>query len=165
MTDMTDRRDIYKILDRIPLGEGGFARVWRAEHRQTSEVVALKQPRREPAARDRLRREIQVQTALAHPNVMPIVDHDPDGYGWFAMPVGTGNLYKLRPTVSGDELVDLLRGIIDGLAVAHQARYVHRDITPPNLIALPDPTTPEADGGWWRTGVWCAVLQARQLDR
>jgi serine/threonine-protein kinase len=152
---MTDRRDTYRILDRAPLGEGGFARVCRAQHRGTGEIVALKEPHRRPEARDRLRREIQVQTALAHPNVMPIVDHDPDGDTWFAMPVGTGNLYKLRPTVDEDELVDLLRGVAAGLAVAHQAGYVHRDITPPNLIALLDPNTPR--GRRWVVADWGLV--------
>lgn len=98
--DMTDRRVVYRILGPAPLGEGGFARVHRAQDRQTGDVVALKVPRREPAARDRLRREIQVQTAFVHPNVMPVVEHDSDTYRWFTMPLGIGNLYSLRPSWS-----------------------------------------------------------------
>jgi serine/threonine protein kinase len=151
----TNRRDFYRILGPVPIGEGGFARVHRAEDRQTGDVVALKVPLRGRGARDRLRREIQVQTALVHPNVMPVVKYDSDTYRWFTMPVGIGNLYSLRPTLDEAELVDLLRGVTDGLAYAHQAGYVHRDITPPNLIALPN--SGALSGRQWVVADWGLV--------
>jgi hypothetical protein len=154
-TNMAHRRDTYRILDPVPLGQGGYARVWSAQHRHTGEIVALKEPLGGRLAGDRLRREIQVQTALVHPHVMPIVDHDPDGYTWFAMPVGVGNLYQLRSTLNKDELLELVREVSEGLAVAHQAGYVHRDITPPNLIALPDLGAPH--GRRWVVADWGLV--------
>jgi serine/threonine protein kinase len=66
---MNDYKELYR-LEAKPLGRGGQAEVFRAENRRTGDIVALK--RRIGAssvATDRMRREIDVQSKLHHPNV------------------------------------------------------------------------------------------------
>ena len=62
--------------------------MFRAQNRNSGEFVALK--RRKGAldeAKDRMRREIEIQSSINHPNVMPILDYDRDEYQWFTMPL------------------------------------------------------------------------------
>ncbi len=66
----------YKVLYLI--GTGTFARVYRACHRTTGEIVAVKVLRRrfsdDPEQADRFYREGQMGATLKHPNIVPIMD-------------------------------------------------------------------------------------------
>ncbi len=89
---MGDYHDNY-CLERVPIGDGGQAEVFRAEHRKTGAIVALK--RRKTGfeeATDRMRREIEIQSSITHAHVMPILDFDPDEWQWFTMPLATKTL-------------------------------------------------------------------------
>ena len=70
------------------LGTGGYAQVFEAVPRAgAGPTVALKRGLRDTKEGiARLKREIQVQQALAHPNVMPVLDAD-IAEGWYTMPL------------------------------------------------------------------------------
>jgi serine/threonine protein kinase len=126
----------YKLSAR-PLGEGSYAKVFRAEHRVTGDLVALKKARLGREAHARIRREIEAQQQLApHPNIMPILDYDP-GYCWYTMPIAEGTLESLRSELDDEALTSIILNLADGLEVAHQQEMVHRDISPSNILALP----------------------------
>lgn len=131
---MADYRDSYKLDPNSK--KGGFAEVFLATRRSDEVRVALKRPRKVPRATERLRREIEVQSSLAHPNIMPIIDADPDKR-WFVMPPADGNLLELRAGVDEEEFAGLLMEAADALAVAHDLGHIHRDLTPPNILAMP----------------------------
>jgi serine/threonine protein kinase len=78
------------------LGPGGYAEAFEAESRSTPGVrVAFKRPRPGIQLADaRLRREIEVQLGLDHPNVMPVLDFA-DDRSWYVMPLAAGSLRKL----------------------------------------------------------------------
>jgi len=61
----------YRLLERV--GLGGMGIVFRAQHRETGEVVALKTFRldADPELRLRFRRELEAQQRLVHPNLVP----------------------------------------------------------------------------------------------
>lgn len=85
------------ILNHRPLGEGGQAKVFMARDRVTGEIVALKRvPPRDSDAIARMRREIEVQTKIKHPNIMPVLDHS-QNYHWYTMPLANKILGKLEP--------------------------------------------------------------------
>ncbi|GGS50183.1 protein kinase domain-containing protein [Streptomyces cinerochromogenes] len=130
-----DPGTIYRF-DGKTLGQGGYADVRRAWHRQTGNEVALKRPRTAPQALERIRVEIEAQKQLHHPNIMPIIEHDP-GYTWYTMPVAEGTLSKLRKELDEEDLISILLNIADALEIAHQEGLVHRDISPNNILALP----------------------------
>jgi len=149
---MADFHKSYRLSPR-PIAVGGQAEVFRAEHKLTGEVVALK--RRTgggTAGSDRMRREVQVQSAIQHRNVMPIIDFDADAFAWFAMPLAEGALDSLACPVDVDQLKAVLRDAAAGLLAAHTLGFVHRDIKPSNILKLID-----ADGERWVVADWGIV--------
>jgi eukaryotic-like serine/threonine-protein kinase len=146
---LADYKPLYA-LDRTSK-KGGFAEVFLATRRSDGTRVALKRPRAGKSAADRLRREIEVQSSLAHPNIMPIWEADPD-MRWFVMPPAQGNLEDLRAGVDEEELASLLMGASDALTVAHQREHFHRDLKPPNILALP-----HGQGRRWVVADWGLV--------
>ncbi len=148
----------YRLASQI--GQGGFAEVFEAaEVNDPHTVVALKRPLGVPFAAERLRREIDVQSRITHPNVMPILDADASGT-WFTMPLAEGSLETLGMKGAIDKrdpktVEDVIRAVIKGLAAAHLLGFVHRDVTPRNILALPDATTPS--GRRWVVADWGLV--------
>lgn len=152
---MVDRRPLYRFVGKKPLGVGGFAKVWKAVRKATDETVAFKEPLGGTAAvLERLRREIDVQSQLAHPHIMPILEADPDRR-WFTMPLAEGSLRSLREGLDEEDLSSIIFDVANGLAFAHEARLVHRDITPNNILALPYP--PAQNGRRWVVADWGLV--------
>jgi len=136
----------YDYDETAPLGRGGMAVVYRATSKDSKAIVALKRPLPWPQADDRLRREIEALTAVTHDNVMPVRDHGVDEAGkpWYTMPVAEGSLKSLWESGrlgSDAEVVcrDVLQDICAGLGAMHDARYVHRDVTPQNILGFKDP--------------------------
>lgn len=148
----------YRLLTAI--GRGGYAEVWKAEHRERpGEFVAVKRPLLVPFARQRMAREIEVQRQFSHPNVMPIVDAASDG-SWFVMPLAEGNLEELwKSGRLGNEAAligtHVVMAVSAGLEQAHQRRYVHRDISPRNILAMADPDA--QTGLCWVVADWGVV--------
>jgi serine/threonine protein kinase len=130
--------DRYEVLDL--LGVGGMASVYRARHRQLDSFVALKVLVLDrPSVRRRVEREGKVQAALRHPNLVAVTD---------CLPLPSGTPVLVLEYVDGPPLdrllrarrlplaeVDLLvRGILRGVAHAHEAGVVHRDLKPGNVL-------------------------------
>ncbi|MFN7974949.1 MAG: protein kinase [Acidobacteriota bacterium] len=75
-----------------PIGTGGMAVVYQAEHPTTHETVALKTVRVPHESQlGSIRREIHALARLSHPNIVRIVDHGIErGLPWYAMEVIRG---------------------------------------------------------------------------
>lgn len=142
------------------IGEGGFAEVFEAaDPKKPRELVAFKRPLLVPFAAERLRREIDVQSQIVHLNVMPIIESDPTA-PWFTMPLAEGSLEALATKGAVNRrdpatVEEVIRAIINGLTAAHALGYVHRDVTPRNILALRDPSTPS--GRRWVVADWGLV--------
>jgi tetratricopeptide (TPR) repeat protein/tRNA A-37 threonylcarbamoyl transferase component Bud32 len=127
------------------LGRGAHGSVYLAHDTQLGRRVAVKLLRRaseEPTARARLLREAQALARLNHPNVLTIHEVGVEGDRIFvAMEhVEGGTLArwcKEHPPGTRarfDRLLDLAIGAARGLAVAHEAGIVHRDVKPANIL-------------------------------
>jgi hypothetical protein len=150
-SDMGSRKNYA--LDPRPIGRGGYAEVFRARHKKSGVVVAFKRALdNDEDSAARLRREIEEQSKLVHPHVMPILDHSKT-FGWFTMPCAMGDLEKLRPELDDAMLVEMLDQAAQGLAAAHALGLVHRDVTPRNILALAE------NDGIRRIGVSFAALE------
>jgi serine/threonine protein kinase len=131
--------DLSSYVEQGDLGGGGFADVVRAVHVATKEVVALKKSRSDEEAKARTRREIEIQGLRLHANIMPVLDSADDG-SWFTMPLATGDLGRVheRHPLRDADILRLVEDCAAALGVAHRNGYVHRDLSPPNILWMGD---------------------------
>lgn len=147
-------------LDRA-LGSGGMAIVYLAHDRELDRVVAVKRLAdnlaHDRSFRDRFLREAQLAAPLSHPNVVRVYDfgHDPDGRPFIVMEyVEGGSLAEALArdgALSPARVVAVARDCCAGLAYAHAAGLVHRDLKPQNLLLDSDCRVKIADFGIART--------------
>ncbi|MER5195633.1 serine/threonine-protein kinase [Streptomyces sp. NPDC002755] len=125
--------------DQEPLAEGGQGAVYGGVHKHTRIPVALKQLRYgDEDSIHRMRREISIGHLYGqHPNVMPVLDADPDGR-WFVMPLANGSAasHAERLRQESEALRDLVTALCDGLRRPHADDRIHRDIKPANVLLL-----------------------------
>ena len=128
--------------ERLPLVGGGQADVFKATHKPTGQIVALKKLRdKYPLPRQvaRMGREIELGRRLhGHPHAMPVLDFDPKDT-WFVMPYAQTTAEQHRDRFADiPTLRSLLEALCSVLTVAHREGWVHRDIKPANVLLLED---------------------------
>jgi serine/threonine protein kinase len=123
-------------LERL-LGEGGMACVHLGVHRESSREAAIKVPKGGPLGAPRFLREIEVLQRLDHPHVMPILEID-QRRRWYAMPLADYSLADLheRNPLGWEQLRVALSSLSGALMHSHANGFVHRDVSPVNLMRL-----------------------------
>ncbi|MEV0150838.1 MULTISPECIES: protein kinase [unclassified Nonomuraea] len=131
----------YVLMDEI--GAGGMGTVWRARHRDSGEVVAVKLLRDGLSADQdlvlRFVQERQVMRSLRHPNIVTIRDFVVEGERLaLVMDLVEGGdlrtLVQRRGTLPPAEAAGLLAQTAGALAAAHDLGIVHRDVKPGNVL-------------------------------
>lgn len=117
--------------------EGGQAFVYFGAG--SDRQIAVKVARPSNWSHQRLKREIAVQSRLDHPNVLKIIRHDAEN-GWYAMSRAQGSLEDLGPfpRYEWTRLRVGLLAIAQAVTHAHERGYVHRDLSPANILIYPD---------------------------
>jgi len=132
---------VYKVLYLV--GTGTFARVYRAVHRETGQVVAVKVLRRrysdKPVQYGQFVREGQLGCSLRHPNIVPIYEVYSKGTMHFLVMefVEGQNLrkfVKVRGRIEPAEATRLMSDITSGLAFAFEHGLTHRDLKMSNVL-------------------------------
>ena len=130
----------YEIL--APLGAGGMGEVFRATDTRLHRTVAIKilphDKVADPERKRRFLREARAVSALNHPNIVTLHDIANDnGIDYLVMEYVPGkSLDKLIPSkgLLLAEALNYAQQIAQGLAAAHVAGIVHRDMKPANVI-------------------------------
>ncbi len=125
-----------------PIGRGGMATVYRARQTLLDRDVALKvmsrQLAQDPVYSQRFLQEARMLAALNHPHVVPVYDVGvtPEGLHYFSMQLLTAGDFAARMSdgLSELELVRVLIAVAHALGFAHARGYVHRDVTPANIL-------------------------------
>ena len=151
----------YKVL--YAVGSGTFARVFRAVHRQTGEIVALKVLRKRYSDPDKPEqaaqaaqfiREGKLGLMLRHPNIVPIYDVASDGRShYLVMEFVEGwnlrDLVKIRTKIEPLQATQLMMGMVEGLRYAFEQGLTHRDLKLNNVLVTTS-WQPSSSTSVWR---------------
>jgi len=131
----------YEILEQ--LGEGAFAMVHKARHKNSRDIVAIKQIKLGVKSWTEACRstELQALRALRHPFIVrlrELIRSQYDGGLYYILELIDSNLCHLvKAHPQGVEELrgaDLSRQLFAGLAHMHQQNFFHRDIKPDNIL-------------------------------
>ena len=131
----------YEILEL--LGEGGMGAVYKTADREVDRIVALKVIRPEMASNPeilaRFKQELLLSSQVTHRNVIRIYDlGEAQGVKFITMEYLQGeNLKQIlnqKEKLEVGEAVDIMQQVASGLAAAHRAGILHRDLKPGNIM-------------------------------
>ncbi|MEO8333950.1 MAG: serine/threonine-protein kinase [bacterium] len=130
----------YEVQDLV--GEGAMGVVYRALDPMLNRSVAVKVMNDALALdedfRTRFLREARAAGSLQHPNVITVYDcGETDGHLYIAMEYVAGTdleaLIESKVPISLADKIEIVIGVLNGLAYAHKRGIVHRDIKPANI--------------------------------
>uniref|UniRef100_U9U6V0 Protein kinase domain-containing protein n=1 Tax=Rhizophagus irregularis (strain DAOM 181602 / DAOM 197198 / MUCL 43194) TaxID=747089 RepID=U9U6V0_RHIID len=132
--------DKYQKIEK--LGEGTYGIVYKAQNRDSNEVVALKRIRldnEEEGVPCTAIREISLLKELKHPNIVRLYDvlHTEKKLT-LVFEYLDSDLKKFLDTYGGDldkdTIKQLMYQLLKGIAFCHEHRVLHRDLKPQNLL-------------------------------
>ncbi len=131
----------YELLAQV--GQGGMARVYRAQHRLLKRPTAVKIIELAHTSDEmlaRFDREVRLASQLMHPNTVEVFDYGrtPEGQPFYAMEFLDGltlqEVVERHGPLPAARAAHALRGIAGSLSEAHARGLVHRDIKPANVM-------------------------------
>ncbi|KAL2136573.1 hypothetical protein VTI74DRAFT_2878 [Chaetomium olivicolor] len=141
-----------------PLGKGKFGRVYLARERSSSFICALKvlyksELQQGTGVEKQVRREIEIQSNLRHPNILKLYGHFHDSKRIFLILefAGKGELYKhLRRENRFPEwkAAQYIAQMASALRYLHRKHVIHRDIKPENILMGIHGEIKISDFGW-----------------
>jgi glutamine cyclotransferase len=138
------------------LGRGAMGVVWQARDEESGSIVALKLLREvyadDPEYRGRFERELELARRVHSPHVVQVLGYGTrEGTPYLALEYVDGPSLRERLAEHGPypwpEARALLVQLAAGLADAHAAGILHRDVKPSNVLLASDGTAKLTDFG------------------
>ena len=140
-----------------PLGKGKFGSVYLAREKKSKYIVALKVLHKTQLCAShvehQLRREIEIQSHLRHPNILRLYGYFYDNTRVFLILeyAAMGELYKelqRQKRFSERRSATYIASLARALIYCHKKHVIHRDIKPENLLVGIKGELKIADFGW-----------------
>lgn len=141
------------------LGRGKFGNVYLAREKQTMFVVALKvlfkKQIKSLNVEHQVRREIEIQAHLRHPNILRLYGyfHDDDRIYMILEYAPRGTLYMAQQKMPEKRFCEkdtavFVHSLASALLYLHEKQIIHRDLKPENLLLGFNNQLKIADFGW-----------------
>jgi serine/threonine protein kinase len=135
----------YNLLEQI--GSGSMGSVYKAQHWESQEIVAIKitaaRIARNPVLLKRFEQEFRIARRLEHPNIVRVLEYCVVGETPFLVMEyvegeSVGKKLERMGRLPEEEAVRLIIQVSHGLHRAHRLGLVHRDVKPDNIMITPD---------------------------
>ena len=149
----------FDILDK--LGEGSFGKVYRAKHKKTGAIYAIKSidklNKNNQEGKPYFRREIEIMYKVHHPNIVRLFGHFEDDQNcYFVLEfIPKGNLFTIlskQKTKSFDAttVAHFIKDLVCSVYYLHNMdpAIIHRDIKPENVLLSENNKIKLTDFGW-----------------
>lgn len=130
------------------IGEGGFGRVYRAEHRNFPRQAAIKVLHwylmNDEEKTSRFQNEARTASSIRHRNIVSVQDYGcmPNGEPYLAMDYLQGEtlaqLIERANKLHWPDACNMIRQSASGLGALHRSGFVHRDVKPSNIFITKD---------------------------
>ncbi|EKJ72972.1 hypothetical protein FPSE_06868 [Fusarium pseudograminearum CS3096] len=140
-----------------PMGKGKFGRVYLARERSSGFICALKvlykTELRQSRMESQVRREIEIQTNLRHPNIVQLYSyfHDSKRIILVLEFAAKGELYKQlqkETRFTERKAARFIAQVVSALRYLHRKNIIHRDIKPENILVGMHDELKMSDFGW-----------------
>lgn len=134
----------YEIVSMI--AEGGMGTVYKARHRVSGQLVAIKviakDTARNPVLLQRFKQEFDAARLIDHPHVVKALEYHAQPQPYIVMEYVDGESVGQRLQRQGafeeQEAIRLIAQVCEGLQRAHKQGLVHRDVKPDNILITRD---------------------------
>ncbi len=135
----------YEVLEKI--ADGSMASVYKARHRESGDVVAVKLPcaavAKNPVLLQRFQEEFRVGSTLRHPALVRALEFCREETAFYlVMEYVDGPDLWQRVQEGGPlpeaEAIRIIVQVAHGLHEAHRHGIIHRDVKPDNILLAPD---------------------------
>jgi serine/threonine protein kinase len=148
-----DELDQYKLTDL--LARSGMASIFKAEDRESGDVVALKIPyfqlESDIVFHERFKREEDIGKRFEHPNIVRVLTPKRKSRMYLVMELIDGSSLRAVMQREGkmpeERALGIARQICDALIYMHKHGVVHRDLKPENMLFANDGTLKILDFG------------------
>ncbi|CAO4376300.1 unnamed protein product [Caenorhabditis nigoni] len=142
-----------------PLGKGKFGNVFISREKKTKRIIALKvlfkSQLLQLGVSHQLKREIEIQYHLRHPNILTLYGYFHDDKRVFVILdyASRGELFNVLQAQQGHKVSEVIaarfvRQLANALKYCHSKGVIHRDIKPENLLLDSKLNLKLADFGW-----------------
>ncbi len=149
----------YDIIDK--LGEGSFGKVYRAKHKKTGAIYAIKaidkMNKNNQEGKPYFRREIEIMYKVKHPNIVRLFGHfEDDQHCYFVLEyIPKGNLFTIlskqkTKCFDSTKVANFIKDLICSVFYLHNMEppIIHRDIKPENVLLNEKNVVKLTDFGW-----------------
>ncbi len=149
-------RELIQIIQDLSRGASLAATL---PHGALKELLPFEEAVNAATAKERLTREMAAMATVKHPNLIAMLDSNADERWFVTTYYEKGSLENNLTKYRGRALdtVRAIRGLVDGVALLHKSRLVHRDIKPGNVYIADDERLVLGDFG--------LVFQSDSADR